>query len=266
MKYLRPATLLEAVKLQSVHPQARLLAGGTDLMVRRTTWLKPDATLIDIKALPELQGLQSEDHRLWIGALTTVETLRTSPIVRERFPALAQAGDRFAGLQIRHRATLGGNLVNASPAGDLIPPLYVYQARVHLASAAGSRTLAIVDFFRGPGVTARQPDEILTGVTLPYPTGESAFFKVGNREAMAISVVNGALRWEVAEGRFRDLVVAAGAVAPTVVYCRRFTSALLEGRPLAKALEALEADIAPIDDLRASAWYRRRVLARLLED
>ncbi len=265
MIYSRPTSMDELQDLLRTSTEPiHFLAGGTDLMPRWNRGGPLPAHLVDLKAIDLLSGISESAEGITFGALTTVEALRQSPVIRKRYPALAQAADQFAGLQIRHRGTIGGNLCNASPAADLVPPLVIYGAQVDLAGPNGSRSLPLEKFITGPGKTALKTHELLTAIRLPLPAGESFFHKVGLRQSMAISVVNlaGLVEHSSSNGtRFR---FAAGAVAPTVVPLARFTSALESGQPLEVALEQVDADIAPIDDIRATAQYRRKCLKNLL--
>lgn len=267
MKYLRPDTLAEAVELLAdrVDPGTVLLAGGTDLMPRFEQGLPFPERLIDIKHLPEIQGIRANEGEVEIGALTTMEQLRRSDLVRKRFAALARAADDFAAVQIRHRATIGGNLVNASPAGDTLPPLIALDARVRLVGPGGERVVAVRDFFTGPGKTVLHENEVLHSVLLPDEDLRTVFVKLGLRRSMAISVVNFAVACRCNSDGFTSLRIAAGAVAPTVVRLEHLEDALLENPgEIEAAVELVERAIAPIDDVRATARYRRMALKNLL--
>jgi xanthine dehydrogenase FAD-binding subunit len=217
-----------------------------------------------------------------IGALTTIAQLLVDPLVRAQAPMLTEAADHFASDQIRNAATLGGNVCNASPAGDMLTPLLALDAEVELAFLAGdgsarTRRQALDGFFTGPGTTLRQPNELLTAVRVPFaPPGQVArFFKTGSRPALDISMISIAFAARRdADGRLHGVRLALGAVAPAPLRARR-TEALLEGKSLAAALAAQAAACAaeeakPIDDVRASAWYRcellRNMTRRMLDD
>ncbi len=241
------------------------LAGGTDLLPAFGNGRMLPPHLVDLKGLPDLTGVHDEEGQIAIGALTTLAELEGDPLVQQHCPALAAAAREFAGVQIRHRATLGGNIVNASPAGDTLPPLQAHDARIRIAAPDGERELPLAELVTGPGETALARGELLIGVVIPKRPGLSIFYKLGLRSSMAIAVVNFALTTVVEGGGFSQLAVAAGAVAPTVVHLRQFTEALLAGTTLSEALPLVDEDIAPISDLRATADYRRRVLKNLLE-
>lgn len=268
MKYYRPESLEELFAVLTGLRQSdyRILAGGTDLIPFYQQQALP-AVMIDIKKLGKLTGISITPEQVEIGALTTVAELEEHALVRSEYQALWQAAGEFGGVQIRNRATLGGNICNASPAGDLLPPLAAFQARCRLVSRDSSRELPLERFLTGPKQTALKSGELLQSVILPRKPGQSRFFKLGLRQSMAIAVVNYTLVYRVAEARFTALTVAAGAVAPTVVYLRAFAGALLsEGEALTTALELVDADIAPVTDIRGSAAYRRQVLKNLLSN
>lgn len=281
--YLAPTSLVQALAALGAPGGATVLAGGTDLMPQsRAGRLRPARTLLNIRRVPGLERVEVDAGWLRLGALTTVTTLLTHPLLRDHAPLLAEAADHFASDQIRNAATLGGNICNASPAGDLLPPLLALDAEVELArlDAAGSvatRWLALDGFFTGPGRTRREPDELLTDVRVALaPRGQVArWHKSGTRPALDISTISiafAARRDD--EARLRGVRLVLGAVAPTPLRARR-TEALLEGQRLDAALAASAADCAaaeatPIDDVRASGWYRSELVhnmtRRVLED
>ncbi len=285
-RYLAPTRLeqaLAALAERAGGGGATVLAGGTDLMPQLRAGRVPAArTLLNIRRVPGLDGVAVEGAALRIGALTTIATLLTHPLVREQAPLLAQAADHFASDQIRNAATLGGNICNASPAGDMLPPLLALDAEVELASltpegGVATRSLPLDGFFAGPGRTRRGAHELLTAVRIALPSGTKRvrFFKAGTRPALDIATIAIAFAASVdAAGRLHDVRLALGAVAPTPMRARR-TEALLEGRVLDAALAvqaaACAADEAtPIDDVRATAWYRKELVnnmtRRVLDD
>ncbi len=275
--YVKPANLQQALAgLLQAGEDGAVLAGGTDLLVRIRAGRARPRILFDIHGIPELRGIAVDGDRLRIGAAATLAEIARSPLVRKKAPALAEAASQVGARQIRNRATLGGNIVNASPAADTLPPLVAAGARVVLAGARGRRELDIGAFLSGPGRTARRPDEILLEVLAPMdrPGVRSRFLKIGRRRALAISVVNLAARLEVTDGVMRDVRIALGAVAPTAVRAHG-AETLLEGRPadrlpLAEAARLAAAEIAPIDDVRGTSRARRVLvetqLRRLLCD
>lgn len=268
MKYIRPQTLEELLQyLGSTEQEACvLLAGGTDLMPRYERGVPMPAELVDMKHVPELTGIYLQDGTLEIGALTTVEELKQSEVIRDRFPALAQAADEFASIQIRHRATIGGNITNASPAGDLIPPLAAMNASLTVAGGEKEQTVPIGEFALGPGKTVLKRGEVLKSVVVPVNGSRSSFVKLGLRRAMAIAVVNVAASGEADASGFKSLSVAVGAVAPTVVTLDAYARAVLEDpHAIDSEIDLVDEAISPIDDLRATANYRRKALKNLVK-
>ncbi len=272
VELLRPRDLDEALALLAARPEARPLAGGTDLVVQLRAGRRAERVLVDLSRA-RLGGIRETDAGLELGAGTTMDQIARDPHLARFAPALARAAAWVGAWPIQCRATLGGNLGNASPAADTAPPLLVAGARVRLRSAArGERELPVEELFTGPGRTALAPGELIVSVLLPQPlpaAGAERFAKLGPRREQVISVVSLALRAaERVEGRLRGVRIALGAVAPTPVRARR-AEAALEGEVagaerLAAAAEALALDIAPIDDLRAPAAYRRHAAAVLL--
>jgi len=271
--YAAPRSLAEAVALLR-GGNVTILAGSTDLMPQsKTGRARFQPVLMNIRRIPELSGIGEGDGCVRFGALTTMTELLDSTMVKTRFNALWQAADHFASNQLRNAATIGGNICNASPAGDTLVPLLVFNARVVLASegngAVTTRVLPLADFFVGPGRTRRQPTELLTAVEVPLPPDGfvSEFYKFGTRPALdiaAIAIGLGAVR----DGdRLRDVRIAFGAVAPTPIRAPK-TEAALEGKPLPTAIElalaAADTDIHPISDIRASEWYRRELVRNVL--
>ena len=251
----------------------RPLAGGTDLMVQITGELgEPPARIIDIWGLDELRGIGVEGDALVIGALTTYTELRRSPVVAEFVPALAEAAATIGAAQIQNRGTIGGNVVNASPAGDTLPVLLALGATFVLGSASGEREVVADDFWPAYRTTARRDDELLLRVRLPLAAdGQVRFRKVGTRRAQAISKVVMALAWR-ANGTggpaWTDVRLALGSVAATTVRARATEAVLEDARPTREtadaAVAALTSELEPIDDVRSTADYRRLVAGRVL--
>jgi xanthine dehydrogenase small subunit len=273
-----PRSLADAYALLAdVDPAPwRPIAGGTDLMVQITGELgEPPARAIDLWGIDELRGIRLEGNDLVLGSLTTYTEIRRSPLVAEFLPALEACAATIGAAQIQNRGTIGGNVVNASPAGDTLPILLAIDANIVLGSAGGERIVAARDFWTGYRATARRPDELVTAIRLPIVVGRELHFrKVGTRRAQAISKVMMALAWTPSNGRWTDVRLALGSVAATPVRAPRAES-VLEGpgptREVADvAMAALSAEIEPIDDVRSTADYRRvvagRVLRRLIRD
>lgn len=253
------------------------LAGGTDLMVQLTGELgEPPGRILDIWRLDELRGITVEPDALVIGALTTYTEIRRSPVVSEFVPSLADAAGTIGAAQIQNRGTIGGNAINASPAGDTLPVLLAVDATFVLGSANGERSVPADDFWPAYRTTARRDDELLVRIRIPLAADRQVRFrKVGTRRAQAISKVVIALAWEAGGGgAWRNVRVALGSVAATPVRASA-AEAILEGaapnRETADAaVAALTAELKPIDDVRSTADYRRlvagRVLHRLIRD
>lgn len=268
MKFYQPASIREFIDLSSsiADQSTTLLAGGTDLMPRFERGQPMPDHLIDLKKLSDLYQINIYDDTLQIGALTSIQDLQENPLIQLSFLALHQAAYDFAGAQIRHRGTIGGNIVNASPAGDLLPALYAFEAHLTLIGPDGERQIPIQDFILGPGKTALKTGEILVSISLDRKPYNSSFQKVGLRQSMAISVVNLAFVYSEKGGNFDHLRIACGAVAPTVVMLDKLTSTILDNTSKPEDWPLLiEADIAPIDDIRATAHYRKTVVVNLVK-
>jgi CO/xanthine dehydrogenase FAD-binding subunit len=267
-----PRSLADAYRLLTDGGAAwRPVAGGTDLLVQLTGELGPPPDrVLDIWGLEELRGINLDGDELVIGALTTYTELRQSALVDELLPALAEASATIGAAQIQNRGTVGGNLVNASPAGDTLPIWLATDSLVVLGSAAGERFVAALDFFTGYRETARREDELVLRVRVPLlPRRHVRFRKVGTRRAQAISKVVMAVSWLTGEdGAWIDTRVALGSVAAVPVRARATEAALDGQHPVPAmadgAVSALEAEIQPIDDVRSSADYRRLVAGRIL--
>ena len=235
------------------------LAGCTDVYVNLNFGLLPQKRFLNLWRLEELSRIEMRDGMLSIGALATYARLIRSPLVRGRLPILAAASREVGGAQIQNRGTLGGNIANASPAGDTLPVLAVADAVLVLASAGGTRRVPFNSFYTGYRKSVLRPDELILSVEVPRVPGRQWFRKVGTRAAQAISkVVMAAIRADAPR-------VALGSVAPTVLRLRETEAILAAGGSIEEARRVLVAEIRPIDDLRSTAEYRRRVSGNLLE-
>jgi CO/xanthine dehydrogenase FAD-binding subunit len=273
-RYVVPRSLAEATRALA-DGNATVFAGGTDLTVQTRTGARQfQPVLVNIGRLPGLRAVQGLDGRICIGALTTITDILHSPILRQVAGVLVDAADCFGSGQVRNTATLGGNICNASPAGDMIVPLLVLEAEVELASWADGevscRRLPLGRFLVGPGRTERRPQELLTFVRFPVPEAGTVgvFGKFGTRPALDIAVASVGIAGTKRNGSLRRARVAFGAVAPTPIRGPR-TEAALEGAPLDDAHVAgiartAEQEISPISDVRASAWYRKRIIRDLI--
>lgn len=269
--WARPRTLTDALTALAQDPAAIPFAGGTDLMVSLAFGTLPAGRVVDLSVLDQLRGITVTPAETLVGALTTYTEIADHPALEERHPLLVAAARVSGAWAIRNRGTLGGNIANASPAADSPPALLAYGARVELASVRGTRWVAYEDFHTGYRQTLRTRDELITRIAIPAPPAGAVHFyrKVGTRKAQAISKVCFAAVASRAGDALGDVRIALGSVAPTVVAATQ-TAAHLSGRALADidlaaARALLESEIAPIDDVRSSAWYRRRVAGNLLE-
>jgi CO/xanthine dehydrogenase FAD-binding subunit len=245
-----PRTLEEALRLKAERPQAVPIQGGTDVMVELNFDRARPEALLNLNEVAELRGWSRDNGSIRLGAALTY-TEAMEPPLADLLPALAEASRTVGGPQIRNRATVGGNLGTASPAGDALPPLLIGDAVVELASLRGERTVPINEFLLGPKRNALAEDELIAGVRVSADGARQTFMKVGPRNAMVISVVSLAL----AVDRERDEVRAAfGSAGPVPALV---TAPLGE---LAAFPERVAADASPIDDVRGSAAYRRHAL------
>ncbi len=264
-----PRTLPEAYELLGTDVY-RPIAGGTDLMVQITGELgEPPERVLDLWRLEELRGIRVEDSTLVVGALSTYTEIRRSPLALEWLPALAEAAATIGAAQIQNRGTLGGNIVNASPAGDTLPVLLAADASIVLGSTRGERAVEAKDFWTGYRETARAADELVVRIRFPLePQRSIRFRKVGTRRAQAISKVVMALAYREDGGVWRDVRVALGSVAATPVRVPQTESVLEGAAPRETVADHAAATIArgimPIDDVRSTADYRRAVTGRIL--
>ena len=255
---LQPRTLAEALRLLRDEGPLVPLAGCTDLYVGLHFGTVHEARFLDLQGLRALRGVRRRGETLVIGALATYAELIASPLVRCLLPILAEASRWVGSPQIQNRGTLGGNVANASPAGDTLPVLAVAEATIVLRRVDGERRVPFSTFYTGYRETAMRPDELIIAIEVPPVEGRQWFRKVGTRAAQAISKV------VMAGVRAPRPRIALGSVAPTVVRAPRTETVLAEGGTLAEAQAALVDEIRPIDDLRSTAAYRRRVSANLL--
>ncbi len=270
---IRPTTVAQALHVLGEQSDgARIVAGGTDVLVELQRGGKPARTLIDISALRELKYVRRAGDDVVLGGLATHNDLLAAPFARDAALPLAQASIEVGAPQIRARATLAGNLVTASPANDTIAPLTALGATLLLRNAAGTRSVPIDQLYTGFRQTCLRADELITEIRFPALDRSGCrgiFLKLGLRRAQAISVIDLALVLSFErDGSVREARIALGCLAPTIVRAR-FAEAALVGRPLdtatlASAAAAVLADAAPIDDIRGSAEYRRTTLGALM--
>jgi xanthine dehydrogenase iron-sulfur cluster and FAD-binding subunit A len=269
--YLQPTSLIETLELlQHYGSEARLIAGGTDVLVELQRGVKPTNTLIDISVLPDLNYVRHHENMLFIGAQATHNDILKSPLCQQYALPLVQACKEVGAPPIRTRATVAGNLITASPANDTIPPLLALDAELVLVSTAGERIIPLRQFYQGVRRTQLQANELLREIRIPTVSTErrSIFLKLGLRRAQAISVVNLALVLSFADELITDAHITVGCVAPTVIYATSVESFLsgkrLESEVCREASRLITRDIRPIDDIRASAAYRLQTVTNLL--
>ena len=265
-----PVTLTEAYALLATPHALKVIAGGTDVMVLMNARVLDAAEFLDIWGIEELRGITDEGEVLRVGALTTYTQLIRSELIQRHVPALVAASRTVGAIQIQNRGTIGGNIVNASPAGDSLPVLAAYDAELEIGSARGIRRAAFNGFYSGYRQTMLQADELLLAVRIPkLAEAEKDFFwKVGTRRAQAISKTVMAVRARVDGQRIESIGVGVGSVAPTVVRAPK-TERLLTGAPVTTALtsearDLIAQEVTPITDLRSTEHYRRTVTGNVL--
>lgn len=268
-----PPSLADVLSLLANEPGVwKPFAGGTDLMVLLEAGRLDHRNYVNIWQLAELRGIDVNADHVTLGALTTYTDVQTHPVLRTEFPMLCQAAGETGGLAIQNRGTLGGNIVNASPAADSPPALLAYDAEVELVSTQGSRWLPYQAFHTGYKQMLIRPDELLTRIRLPRnTTGATHYYrKVGTRKAQAISKVCFAAVARANSGHVEDVRIAIGSVAPIVVRCVQTENALKGQSPDAATVKSAQAmlrrEISPIDDIRSTANYRLQVALNLLAD
>ncbi len=269
--YYKASTLREALELVDRLEDFKVIAGGTDLVMDLRIGRYKPRNIIDISEIKELDYIVDEGDYIRIGALTKLQNIMESPIVKTKAPVLAEAIYQMASWQIRNVATIGGNLCNASPAADTAPPLMVLEAKLKLVSKDSERIVPVTEFFLGPRKTVLKKNELLAEIIVPYEKDAgSSMIKLGRRSAFTLSIVAVATLVKVENGRFKDVRVALNSVAPKPVRARSVEEAL-KGREV--SLEAIEEasklvvnDISPISDVRASAEYRREMSIILTRD
>jgi carbon-monoxide dehydrogenase medium subunit len=276
-EYAEPTSLEEAFAILRRNEGARILAGGTDLVLGMRERKFEPRIVVNIKRIQGLDRIQIDEHgELRIGALVTINAVDSSERVRAAFPMLASAAHNLGSYQIRNRATIGGNLCNASPAADTAPPLIALGAVVKIAGPREERIVKLEDFFVGPGKTALTKGEILVEIDVPSsPRGSyTAYLKHGPRNAMDIATVNAALMCTLSGHKCEDARIVLGSVAPTPMRARK-AEAEIRGKPIdentvRKVAELASEECSPISDVRASAEYRRAmvkaVVRRMLRD
>ncbi len=268
-QYLAPHKLDEAAVLMAEHAgSAQLLAGGTDLLIFMRDGRKSPEVIIDAKKIPELTRMSLDADQLTIGAAVSCRTIWEHPEIAERFPALTDAATLIGGIQIQGRATFGGNLCNAAPSADTVPPVIVYGAIAHIISARGERDVPVEEICTGPGRTSLAPDEILVSLSIPAPPANSgaAFLRFIPLNEMYIALANAAARVDLDDSgtTFKSVRIAIGAVAPTPLFVEA-AGAALSGKPVNDESISDAARIArdastPINDMRGTIEHRKQLV------
>ena len=269
-EFYQPATLAEASRLLRENgPGGRFLAGGTDLVIAMKEKGLLPKYIVDLKRVPGLSGIREDnDGTITIGALTTMYAVETSPVITKKYPFLAQSAAEVGSIQIRNRATIGGNMANATPSADVAPSLIALNATAKIVSTSGERTVPMEEFFRGPGQNAMNADEILTEITIPKtgPQLVGEYIKFSPRDMMDLAYIGVAVAYNLANDKKCGQVrIVLGAVAPTPIRAKN-SEALLDGKVLTEELATQVGDEAareskPISDVRSSADYRRAMVA-----
>jgi CO/xanthine dehydrogenase FAD-binding subunit len=255
-RHLKDALMMMRVAADEGRPLVPM-AGGTDLFVTLNLGQKPGARYLDLWRLDKLRGVRADGKRgLWIGGLATYTDCIESKAVQKRLPILVDASRQVGGVQIQNRGTLAGNIENGSPAADGVPVLMAADARVVLRSLDDERSVPLAEYYTGYRKTVRKPDELIVAIEVDVPEGAQRFDKVGTRAAQAISkVVMAAVGHRV----------AFGSVAPVIVRAHKLEAYLAGGgRDVTEAKRLVHEDVTPIDDVRSTAEYRRRVVENLV--
>ncbi|MFQ5689443.1 MAG: FAD binding domain-containing protein [Gemmatimonadota bacterium] len=264
MSVLLPESVHEACRMLETDPEAIPIAGGTDVLVHWPQHLEAhDRTYLDLSGLRELRPIRWTEEELILGGLTTYWQVLRDPRAHREFPLLLAAGRQVGSIQIQTRGTWAGNIVNASPAADGVPVLMAYDAVVVLRSTRGQEEVPLSDFYLGYKRMRRAPDQLVTAIRIPRTTRRfERFEKVGSRAAQAITKVG--LAMVLSEAGWR---IVANSMAPTVRRCPSVERLLEEESPVGSPRDlerVIRRDVAPIDDIRSTAAYRARVMARLL--
>ena len=267
-----PRDLDEALELMAGQPgEWKPFAGGTDLMVLLEQGKLTHRKFLSVFGIAQLRGIETTNSHVVIGALSTYSQLQRGPVLGSEFPLLCQAASETGSIANQNRGTLGGNIANASPAADSPPALLVYDAELELLSNRGARWIPYARFHKGYKQMDLAPDEIISRIRVPRKNGKwrQYYRKVGTRRAQAISKVCFAGVADVADGRIRNIRIALGSVAPTVLRCVKTEALLLKSSGASRieeAQEELAAEMSPVDDFRSNAKYRTRVAQNLLAE
>jgi len=272
-QFFKPKNLNEAILLLSdlQDKNVMILSGGTDFIPKwKDGIIKPDF-VVEIFGIDDLKEVNIGEQEIFIGSAVTFSEMLESETLKKNVPVLIEAVSKIGSPQIRSRATIGGNVANASPAGDSIPPLYVLDAKVSIASNSSERIISIEDFFIGPGKSVLNKAEIIKGFFVRKMTEKEKgrFLKIGQRYAMAISKVSVTALWELDSDKIKKIKIAYGAVSPTVIRAYK-TEEFLSGKEISgdvikEAMKIVSEEVFPITDIRSTKEYRREVAGILLK-
>ncbi len=263
--YYRPESIEEAIELLD-RPGAKVFAGGTDMVPRLKKGLLAVEAMVDLKRIPDLGRIEAVSGAIHIGPLATHADITVSEPLWKKVPILPQSALTMAGPQIRNMGTIGGNICNASPAGDLLPGLICLEAEFELSSGEGKRRVAAADFFTGPGETVLRPGEILSDIIVPVPESGSGavYLKLGRRNAMEIAQVGVAALVRIEGGKVGKARIVLGAVAPVPMRAisaeEILTGIAGDEDSVTRAADAAAESCRPIDDVRTTAEYRREMV------
>jgi carbon-monoxide dehydrogenase medium subunit len=261
--YFKPSSLEEALSLLSQYGEnARVIAGGTDLLVMMKCRGLLTKYLVDIKGIPGLSSIEKKNDFFEIGSLARINTIAQSDLIKENLFIISQSAETLGSYQIRNRATIGGNICNGSPSADMVPALLCLDASVLISQIGSTRTVPLQYFFTGPGETVLLKNEILTRIIIPEPRGKlgAVYIKHSFRNALDLAIIGVAVKFEVDQGSYSSIRIAIGGVAPTPIRAHNAEEFLekegLYDKNINKASEIAADEIFPISDVRASAEYR----------
>ena len=263
--WLRASTLSEALSMlyERQEESVVIVGGATDILPQIKDGKKHGNVFLDLNGLQELKKIKEDERYIFIGSMVTMSAIINNPLVQRYAPTLVSAAGSVGSVQIRNRATIGGNICNASPAADTVPVLIASAARILLKSHLTSREILLEEFFVGPGKTLINPSEILTTIIIPKSERRTGFVKLGKRSAMTCSVVNHALSAELVDKKLKNVIAVFGSVGPKALRIRELEESLEGQEPseelLGRCIPVVEKHVKPIDDVRGSADYRRRM-------
>ncbi|MEM3341165.1 MAG: xanthine dehydrogenase family protein subunit M [Thermoplasmata archaeon] len=263
--WLRPSSLTEALSMlyERLEEKVMVVGGSTDILPQMKDGKRNAKVFVDLYALQDLKKIKEDENYISIGSMVTMSALTSNPLVQKFCPALSVAAHSVGSAQIRSRATIGGNICNASPAADTVPVLISYMARILLKSHLTSREVSLEEFFVGPGKTIINPSEILTTIFIPKSDRKCGFVKLGKRSAVTCSIVNHALSARLVDNRLSEVVAVFGSVAPKAIRIHELEKFLNGKEPseelAVQGVELVEKNVSPIDDVRGSAAYRRKM-------